>query len=380
MRIAGACLLALAAVAGRADEAGAAATAPTVPSTDVTADAPDVTTEAPLTLPPGCQGAGLPDARWFDRAQGYFSQQACTPAVWFDRFFGDEREDNVASTLVRVIPQVQYSDRDFTDVTARVRARFNLPHLKDRFNLVVNEEDAAQQGLLPGEEARPARDNAAAGEGASAALRYLVRLAGQSGADFDIGLRARLKFLARARYYRTWNHSPTLQTRFTQSVYFLDGEGWGETSLHEVERMVAADMLVRLATQGTLSQSVDGFEWREGVQLYRQLDRDRAISWGVAMQVDSNPAWQATSYATSVRYRQRIFRPWFFYEVEPFVDWIREDRFNSNPGIAFRVEVWIGDTGGHADQRKHRPATSPEPPPEAAPLTSSSSADAPVAP
>lgn len=303
-----------------------------------------------------CGNAPTGHARWFDHAQGYFSERACVPAVWFDRFFGDEREDDVASAFVRVIPSAQYSQRDGFEYGVRFKARVSLPNLRDRFSreslsLVVDDTDE-DDSLLPGEADRPG-GTPGLREGTSAALRYLVRLGDGSRFDIDLGLRS-LKFFARARYVTSWQHSPILQTRYTQSFQFLDGDGFGETSLIEVERILRSDTLLRWSTQATVSEVANGLALREGVQVRHQLDPDRAISWGIATTINSDPAWKANSYSASVRYRQRMFRPWFFVEAEPYLDWIRADRFNTNPGIALRVEFWFGDTG------RRRGDTAPE--------------------
>lgn len=341
-----------------------------------------------LPLPAACRGGQVSDPRWWDRAQSYFSQRACTPAVWFDRFFGDQRQEDVATALVRVIPSIQYSDRDLDDPGVSLKARFNLPNLEDRFNIVVNDDDVEAAGLLPGEVERPSQANQRELRDSSAALRYLVQLADRSGLDFDVGLRSEAKFFARGRYFRSWQLTPVVQTRFTQSAFFRDGEGFGEVSLLEVERLMSEDMLLRWSTQATVSEEVNGLELRDGIQLYRQLDADRAISWNLAMTVDSDPAWKANEYATSIRYRQRAFRSWFFYEVEPFLDWIREDNFNTNPGIALRLEFWLGDESeGNTGFIGPPPAASqvvpavPENPYAApAPALTSRTSDAPSAP
>lgn len=315
-----------------------------------------VAPEPVIEVPAACRGGEIQDPRWFDRAQDYWSQRACVPAVWFDRFFGETREDDEASALLRVIPSLQYSDRDFTDVGIRFSGRMNLPRLEERLSLVINEEEGADRGLLPGEVERPEQANAP-GRESSAALRYLHPLADQSTIHLDVGLRSEMKFFARARYVHYWRHHAARRTRFTQSVFFRDGEGFGETSLVEVERMLAEDMLLRWSTQATVSEEANGLEWREGLQLYRQIDRDRALSWNIGMSVKSDPAWKAQDYSTSIRYRQRAFRPWFYFEIEPFLDWVRVDNFNTNPGIAFRVEFWLG----------HRGPSATEPPPASLP-------------
>lgn len=307
-----------------------------------------------------CPGEQVPDPRWFDRAQNFFSVRACTPAIWFDRFFGDPRDGDVADALVRVIPSLQYSDHDFTEVGVRFRAQVNLPHFEQRLSLVLNEETDDPAGALPGEVARPEVANNA-GRESSGALRYLASRRANSRVDFDVGLRSQLQFFARARYVHRWPIDPWLQLRYTQSLWFRGGDGFGETSLLEVERMLAEDMLLRVSTQLTLSELANGFELREGLHLLRQIDRNRAIDWGISTRINSDPVWRANQYSTSLRYRQRVFRPWLFVEVEPFLDFERVDGFNTNPGIAFRVEFWLGSNsqgGGGA------PPAQPTSPPD----------------
>jgi hypothetical protein len=322
--------------------------------TDLGADdgsAVSVTTAVPAepAVPPGCRSPSGTDPRWFDRAQGYFSERSCRPAVWFDRFFGGERaSDDVASAFVRLIPGIQYSDRDFSDTSLRLKARFNLPNLENRFNLVINGEDDQDSRLLPGEVERPENVDRQGLRDSTAALRYLVQLADRSGADFDVGLRSEAKVFVRGRYYYTWDVSQAVDTRFTQTVQWRDGEGASESSLFEIERLLSEEMLLRVSSQVTLSELLNGAELREGVQVYRQIDADRAISWNLAMSVLSDPAWKADVYQTSIRYRQRFLRSWLFYEVEPFLDWARVDNFNTNPGIALRLEIWMGDMSGAA--------------------------------
>lgn len=331
------------------------------------ADDPDAGEDAGQ-LPPvaaHCRVQMVGDPRWFDRAQGYFSQQACTPATWFDRFFGGERTGDVASALVRVLPSLQYSDRDFTDAGVRFKARLNLPNLRDRLNLVINDDADEQAGLLQGETQRPQVANAAASE-TTAALRYLVKLAGRSGANVDVGLRGQAKFFSRARYYKAWALSDVLDSRFTQFVFFLDGDGFGESSRFEVERLLTEDTMFRWSSQLTASEALRGWELRDGVHLLHQIDRDRALTGGLSITLDSEPVWRTNAYGASVRYRQRAFRPWFFYEIEPFVDAVRSNGFRLNPGIALRVELWLGDdSGGRRRDAPQESAANPVAPAEA---------------
>jgi len=44
----------------------------------------------------------------------------------------------------------------------------------------------------------------------------------------------------------------------------------------------------------------------------------------------------------SLRWRKNALRKWFFYEVEPFILWRRDERFSASYGIALRVEGFFG--------------------------------------
>jgi hypothetical protein len=44
----------------------------------------------------------------------------------------------------------------------------------------------------------------------------------------------------------------------------------------------------------------------------------------------------------SVRFRQRIWRDWLYYEVGPQLVFPREENFDATPGIFLRLEMLFG--------------------------------------
>lgn len=323
-----------------------------------------------------CQDALPESPRWFDRAQGYFSARACGPAIWFDRFFGDQREEEVASALVRIIPQAQYSDIGYDEYRVRFKASVNLPNLSERLSLVFDDDATADPELMPGETDHNV-DGQGVSERASAAFRYLVRLGDASRADFDVGLRAKAKIFTRARYVKHWLPEAWLQLRYTQTFVFEDGPGWSESSLLEAEHPMEHGRLLRFSSSLSLSEEYDGLRLREGLQLMRQVNQDRAISYNAFAFLEEEPEWRDQGYSLSVRLRQRLYRPWFFVEVEPFLDWNRDYDFQTNPGIVLRTEFWFGDRS-RADRGARKAARQDETKsPAAVDITSPS--DVPVA-
>ena len=43
-------------------------------------------------------------------------------------------------------------------------------------------------------------------------------------------------------------------------------------------------------------------------------------------------------YTLSYRYRFNALREWLFFEIEPFLEWPRDENFTTTPGIALRIE------------------------------------------
>jgi len=43
-----------------------------------------------------------------------------------------------------------------------------------------------------------------------------------------------------------------------------------------------------------------------------------------------------------VRFRRSVWRPWFFYEIEPYVFWPRSLGYEGITGIVLRLEVQAG--------------------------------------
>jgi len=49
------------------------------------------------------------------------------------------------------------------------------------------------------------------------------------------------------------------------------------------------------------------------------------------------------NYSTSIRLRKQFWRPYLFYEIEPFIDWPASDNYRTNGGIALSLQMVIGE-------------------------------------
>ena len=76
--------------------------------------------------------------------------------------------------------------------------------------------------------------------------------------------------------------------------------------------------------------------------LYRlnQLDEHSASILGLQVQGERNGKQEffIDKYTLSYRYRFNKFKKWLFFEVEPFLEWSKQQSYSTTPGIALRIE------------------------------------------
>ena len=56
----------------------------------------------------------------------------------------------------------------------------------------------------------------------------------------------------------------------------------------------------------------------------------------------TRPDTHVDEYVVALRYRKRIWREWFYYEIVPQVSWEEEFDYKFNPGIRLRIEIFYG--------------------------------------
>ncbi len=56
----------------------------------------------------------------------------------------------------------------------------------------------------------------------------------------------------------------------------------------------------------------------------------------------SHPSWITDQYLVRAAYRKRVHRDWMFLEIEPGLDFFREDGFSMTPLINVKLEIVFG--------------------------------------
>lgn len=325
--------------------------------------------EAPPSAPDGAapqEGAVPPSAlpplsldnvvEAVDRTHETVSGTMSRTVAWFDSFFSDRRflEEGYPESHFRLRTGVRVRERDGTSFLARIHANLVMPGASRRFRVIVegrgNEE---QTGLEPNDPTGLEFDTSEPRLGSLQALYELIRrldvnVSVRVGARFHFPIDPFVKL--RLRYERPLGTRSLF--RLTEEGYATVQEGFGETTRIDLERQLAAWTLLRWTAYGTLAEAKPGYIWGSALSLLRQFTQRTAVTFEGGVSGEVEPVGVATNYVARVRFRQNVFRPWLFYEVEPELSWPRNERGAYPPtwGATFLVELQFGK------------------PPEAAPL------------
>ena len=300
-----------------------------------------------LTLPGQSSWAGrtVPDNQnsWLDRSHRNLALHTRQAAIWFDNFFADDYSDEEpASVRTQITIGGKTSRHGADDLYAKIRIKAKLPNLKDRFYLVLSNEDEKEQDFLTLESKRPDEIEEATDNNFNAALRWIKRSTLKEQIDAKIGFRSGPNVYLLGRHRRYHNLTKSVKLHLTPAV-FIDSEyGAGIRLLTEFDYLFDHPGLIRFSVRGQFDNRSEGIEWRSGLSYTYRLSNKGAIVGGVYMRGESDGE-EIENYSASIRLRKRFWRPYLFYEIEPFIDWPAEDNYRTNSGVAISLQVIIGE-------------------------------------
>lgn len=278
------------------------------------------------------------DQSWLDSTHRYVYGSTDNLASWIDNFFGDpqfETESAYSSLRLRFDNEWQEGEGDSHDV--RLRGKVHLPRINKRLSLVFTDlegDEEVNDDLVPLEKNDDDKTNVG--------LQYKAREEKRSRLDFGIGLRSKLKFKANARYRYQKPMGEKYLHRFTETLYFIDGDGFGSRTRYDLDRRVDENRLLRWSNNFKFAEDTNGVAWSTRYLLAQRIDDKSAITYSTWISGETRPSNLAKSFGLGVRYRRSFLRPWLFYELEPGYAWIRTDKESDREGTTLfkaRIEV-----------------------------------------
>lgn len=269
------------------------------------------------------------EPNWIDNTHQYVSNSADELAVWIDHFFGSPRDDiESANSSLRLTLDNDWEEHQSIDTDVRLRGKVHLPRIDERLSLLFTDEDGDTDDAVKKRDELAGRQ-----ESTKVSLQYKAKEAQRYRIDYRLGLRSSLKARASVRYRYQLPVGESLNHRFVETLYFIDGEGFGSRSRYELDYLVNKNQLLRWSNTARFAEKTDGVEWHSQLLLGERHDDKAALSWFTWVNGETRPKEWTKSYGLGIRYRRNFYRDWLFYELEPAYAWKREEYDDNRHGV-----------------------------------------------
>lgn len=276
---------------------------------------------------------------WLDTTQEVSSQRANALARQLDRFFGVERSDlEAAYSSLRLTTEVRWEEANYIEPRVRLRGRLHLPRINERLSLIFSEDQ--------GEGTSYYSQNPSFVEEQSTRVNLEVNLGERDKDrwDFRVGLRSSGKLRTSLRYRYEDGLTDNLFHRLSETIYFIDGTGYGSFTQYQLDRALTLNSLLRWSTEFRVQENLDGNEWATSASyLFRNSDSS-GITYYASMNGNSKDSYVGR-YQVGMRIRRNFARPWLFWEFLPGYQWEKVSAESSREGgvfAAIRLEMAIG--------------------------------------
>jgi len=276
---------------------------------------------------------------WLDNTQAYSTTQADALARQLDRFFGVERSDlEAAYSSLRLILETRWQEQGISDTRVRLRGTLHLPRVSERLSLIFSEDQ--------GEGTTYYAQNAVLDTPRGTRVNLEVNLKDDKNYRFDfrIGLRSNLKLRSSVRYRYENDLSDNTHVRLSETVYFIDGTGYGSFTQLQLDRSISSNALLRWSTEFRSQEDLPGNEWATALQYNVLAPDNEGISYFVGMNGNSMHD-EVDHYQAGFRLRRNFARPWLFWEISPGIEWNKlplAKSYDSGLFTVLRLEMAIG--------------------------------------
>ncbi|UFS68773.1 hypothetical protein LPW11_12770 [Geomonas sp. RF6] len=268
--------------------------------------------------------------------------------IRFDDFFGtmNNKKEQRTGYLLRWRNDVRLDEGGHLHYGSTLRADVRLSRIDEKLRLTFASENDSEAFAprLPEDPGNPGFDRTTPNARiVNMELRYQLvnSLATTCFMGVGLDLSFPLQVFVRARYQHSFRLSDVSQIRVSETAFEKTADGLGETTEVSIERSLSPETQLRLATSGTASEEIGGFEWGSELSLLHRLSPKSAVTVAAGVYGDTSEAHGISNHRIFARYRRNFLRSWLFYEVEPEVFWPRrdDDTYPTSYAVTFRLEV-----------------------------------------
>ena len=262
-------------------------------------------------------------------------QSARSTAEWLarsvDGWFGSKPfEDGGKVSQGRLSVSVFKRGDQNTDVNLRFNARFRLPNASQRAYVFVGRDDQ-RDVVQDTPETLSRQQRLLADRGSERSFLAGLGVSLRDAIDFRLGVGARARPYAQARYAHTWSPGPDTLVDFRQTVFLTSADRFGSTTALSWEHAVAATLAVRWLNAVTITQRSRNFEMSSSLGAYKSLGMQRLLSFEALFNGNGThgEGTGLSDLGLLAKWEQPIYKTWMFAEMALGHFWPRPDATSS---------------------------------------------------
>lgn len=291
---------------------------------------------------------------WLSHKVDDFGEQA-------DDFFGtDDSFDRTKGSRLDIMTPVRFHSDGSIDTQVKFRAKIALPKTQRRWHLIVSSAEDNIKELSSGGAGTANNsplNNASSAtspqqdDGTNVGLRYALDLAGFTVTFVDVGLNFRNIVepdpYARIKLNYKWKLSPKWYSRMYQDLYWESYKGVGLNSRQVFDRQINNQFLFRSQTEADWKDKDQNYSLSQNFIFVDQVNVHRGLAyylgWNWNWTPDA-PGFNLSSYSVGVNWRERIYKDWMFFEIDPEFTFSDDTDFNKvDASIRFMLEAQFYD-------------------------------------
>ncbi|MDG6778699.1 hypothetical protein QCB44_08285 [Thiomicrorhabdus sp. zzn3] len=247
-----------------------------------------------------------------------------------DDYFGTQESFEYArGSRLDVMTPVIFHDSGQVEMSLRMRAKLAFPKIAKRWHLLITSEDTSVKGQVNSDLARDVTE-----EEGTASLGFQVMLEeyDKLATLLDFGLNfqniidpdpyVRLK----KRY--EWQLKNDWTSRMSQNLFWERVAGPGLESKLVFDHELDEVYLFRSQTDGVWWHDDGYYDLIERFLLYQRVNPHRLLTYQLRFDWDTQgPGFHNTDYGVAVNWREKAYKNWLYFEIEPGVRFTEENDF-----------------------------------------------------
>ncbi|WP_415408181.1 hypothetical protein ACLHDG_06420 [Sulfurovum sp. CS9] len=267
-----------------------------------------------------------------------------------DSFFQSNKYFNETNdAFIRVRIDSEFQSKESSDFHLRLETQLPLRKSKKSFKIFVDDLTLDNvQNIIKNEE----KDHAAPDIG----VHYFAPETYGIDSRYSVGF-GRSYFFVSARYFMSlnageWKIDPTQLFKYSTKDAFEE-----ETNIY-FDKQLTDLSLFRIQFHRKTEDKTDGMDYAFSLQYYWSPKKDTGIrlsqsffgntEYPYVVDKNTEPPQIKTygginNYATSLSWRQNIWRKWFYYEVRPGVNFHKYHDYEANYTFRFFLDFYFGE-------------------------------------